>query len=199
MFTSTLRNHYFAYRIVFCFVLGAALCSASQTAMAQGHSSERTKSAEQSVYEDDHLFDQLSGAARTRAEHKFGRKFKGKKRQKPPPLDDDFRGTDGDFSDGMWGDPLGAFSALPNPLVNDPTTDTTTQDTQSETTLIVAGGSNVVCGFNDSALFNDTTTFKFTGFSQSTNGGLSWTDRGSLPTNPDGDAGDPTMAYSKKT
>src|SRR5205814_10587560 len=40
---------------------------------------------------------------------------------------------------------------------------------------------------------------KFTGFSQSTNNGASWRDRGSLPTNADGDAGDPVMAYSTKT
>jgi hypothetical protein len=40
---------------------------------------------------------------------------------------------------------------------------------------------------------------KFTGFSQSTNGGATWTDKGTLPTNPDGDAGDPVLARSRLT
>src|SRR5204862_7706850 len=98
------------------------------------------------------------------------------KHKRPVEVPEDAIGLDGNFSDGMWARNASPFSGLANPLVNDPTTDTTRQDTQSETSLILAGGSNVVCGFTDSALYNGTTGFKFTGFSQSTNGGASWTD-----------------------
>src|SRR6266550_8946761 len=145
MFTATFRAKFLTIRVLLSLCLGATLGLAAQTAIAQGNSGEHGKSAEQLVYEDDHLFEQLSGAARTRAEHKYGRKFHGKR--KAPPLSEDAIGTDGDFSDGMWARNVSPFNALPNPLVNDPTTDRTDQDTQSETTLILAGGSNVVCGF----------------------------------------------------
>src|SRR5262249_56229095 len=64
--------------------------------------------------------------------------------------------------------------------------------TQSETT-IVAFGNTVVVGFNDSGS-NAGGTNKFTGFARSTNGGATFTDGGTLPTNPNGDAGDPVLA-----
>ena len=64
--------------------------------------------------------------------------------------------------------------------------------TQSETTL-VAFGNTVVAGFNDSGS-NSGGTNKFTGFSRSIDGGVTFTDGGVLPTNPSGDAGDPVMA-----
>ena len=53
-------------------------------------------------------------------------------------------------------------------------------------------------------MYNDSGSFingaqKFTGFSRSTNGGATWTDKGTLPTNPDGDAGDPVLARSSLT
>src|ERR1041385_7634159 len=189
----------------FVLVLGIALAlhlgALLSIAQSNGHGNDQ--SADREVYDDDKRFEQLSGAGRTRLEHKFGPKHKKDKKKKEDGdnggEDDDARGYDGNSSDGMWAHDMSPFSSVANTLVNDPTTDTTAQDTQSETTLIVAGGSNVVCGFNDSALFDDITSFKFTGFSQSTNNGASWRDRGSLPTNPDGDAGDPVMAYSKKT
>ncbi len=69
--------------------------------------------------------------------------------------------------------------------------------TQSETT-IVAFGSNVVLGFNDSGSFT-TGGNKFTGFSYSSDGGATFTDGGTLPTNAGGDAGDPTMARDNAT
>jgi hypothetical protein len=74
--------------------------------------------------------------------------------------------------------------------VNDPNEDLTAQDTQSETTL-VAFGTTVAAAYNDSFLG---LAHKFTGYSQSADGGASFVDRGSLPTNPFGDAGDPSMA-----
>ena len=69
--------------------------------------------------------------------------------------------------------------------------------TQSETSL-VAFGNTVVVGFNDSGS-NSGGTNKFTGFSRSTDGGSTFTDGGTLPTNPNGDAGDPVMARSDAT
>src|SRR5215475_8227909 len=69
--------------------------------------------------------------------------------------------------------------------------------TQSETT-IAAFGNTVVVGFNDSGS-NSGGTNKFTGFARSTNGGATFTDGGTLPTNPGGDAGDPVMARNNTT
>src|SRR5215475_9903013 len=69
--------------------------------------------------------------------------------------------------------------------------------TQSETTL-VAFGNTVVVGFNDSGS-NAGGSNKFTGFARSTNGGATFTDGGTLPTNPNWDAGDPVMARNETT
>jgi immune inhibitor InhA-like protein len=69
--------------------------------------------------------------------------------------------------------------------------------TQSET-AIVAFGATVVVGFNDSGS-NSGGTNKFTGFARSTNGGATFTDGGTLPTNPGGDAGDPVLARNNTT
>src|SRR5262245_36101000 len=67
--------------------------------------------------------------------------------------------------------------------------------TQSETTLTVFGNT-VVVGFNDSGSTAGGSN-KFTGFSRSTDGGATFTDGGTLPTNPNGDAGDPVMARNE--
>jgi hypothetical protein len=85
---------------------------------------------------------------------------------------------------------------LPNP-----------QDTQSETTLLLIPGSGVtppriVVGYNDSGSldifgqqsFATAPEGKLTGYSVSTDGGASFTDQGTLPTNLNGDIGDPTLA-----
>src|SRR5215813_13217313 len=69
--------------------------------------------------------------------------------------------------------------------------------TQSETTLL-AFGNTVVVGFNDSGS-NSGGTNKFTGFARSTDGGATFTDGGTLPTNPNGDAGDPVLARNNST
>jgi len=69
--------------------------------------------------------------------------------------------------------------------------------TQSETTL-TAFGNTVVVGFNDSGS-NAGGSNKFTGFARSTDGGATFTDGGTLPTNPNGDAGDPIMARNEAT
>ena len=69
--------------------------------------------------------------------------------------------------------------------------------TQSENT-IVAFGNTVVVGFNDSGS-NSGGSNKFTGFARSTDGGATFTDGGTLPTNPNGDAGDPVLARNETT
>ena len=76
-------------------------------------------------------------------------------------------------------------------LVNNPAADTGSNDTQSETTLVLAG-STVVVAYNDSG--SNASNNKFTGFAQSTDGGATFTDKGTLPTNSAGDAGDPALA-----
>jgi hypothetical protein len=69
--------------------------------------------------------------------------------------------------------------------------------TQSETSIL-AFGNTVVVGFNDSGS-NGGGTNRFTGFARSTDGGATFTDGGTLPTNPIGDAGDPVMARNNTT
>ncbi|HEY7183820.1 MAG TPA: sialidase family protein, partial [Blastocatellia bacterium] len=69
--------------------------------------------------------------------------------------------------------------------------------TQSET-AILAFGNAVVVGFNDSGS-NAGGTNKFTGFARSIDGGATFTDGGTLPTNPGGDAGDPVLARDNTT
>jgi hypothetical protein len=69
--------------------------------------------------------------------------------------------------------------------------------TQSETS-VVAFGSTVVVGYNDSGSTAGGAN-KFTGFSRSTDGGATFTDGGTLPTSSVGDAGDPVLARSNST
>lgn len=75
---------------------------------------------------------------------------------------------------------------------------TTGNFTQSETDII-AFGNNVVIGFNDAGSYNGSNN-QFTGWSYSTNGGASFTDGGTLPTDASiGDAGDPVLARNETT
>lgn len=69
--------------------------------------------------------------------------------------------------------------------------------TQSEMSIL-AFGSNVLIGFNDSGS-NSGGSNKFTGFSYSTDGGSTFIDGGTLPTNSGGDAGDPVLARDENT
>src|SRR5882672_1363110 len=78
-----------------------------------------------------------------------------------------------------------------NVLVSDVTADTGSNDTQSETTLVLAG-STVIVGFNDSE--SNASNNKFTGVARSTDGGATFSDLGMLPTSSAGDAGDPSLA-----
>ena len=84
-----------------------------------------------------------------------------------------------------------------NTLINNNTGATGTGDfTQSETSL-VAFANTIVAGFNDSG--SNAGGNKFTGWSRSTDGGVSWTDGGTLPTSTIGDAGDPVLARNDTT
>ncbi len=88
--------------------------------------------------------------------------------------------------------------AAADALVNNNTGSSGTANfTQSETSII-AFGNNVLIGFNDSGS-NSGGANKFTGFSYSTNGGTTFTDGGTLPTNSGGDAGDPVIARNEVT
>jgi subtilisin-like proprotein convertase family protein len=78
--------------------------------------------------------------------------------------------------------------------VNGPAEDATVQDTQSETTIGVLGG-NVVIAWNDSGSLD--ANAHFTGYGRSANGGLSFSDMGTLPDDAEGDAGDPVLAVDR--
>ena len=85
-----------------------------------------------------------------------------------------------------------------NVLVNDPAEDgNSVNDTHSETTVI-AYGSTVLAGYNDS--FNASHNH-YTGFSYSSDSGATFTDGHSLPLAPDGngDGGDPVLAHDNQT
>jgi hypothetical protein len=69
--------------------------------------------------------------------------------------------------------------------------------TQSETTVI-AFGSTVVVGFNDSGS-TAAGPNRFTGWARSTDGGVTFTDGGTLPASPSGDRGDPVLARNDTT
>ena len=88
-------------------------------------------------------------------------------------------------------------AALSNVLVNDPTMDTGQHDTQSETALVLGAGSTVIAAFNDSGSL--AAGGQFTGFARSTDGGVSFSDGGTLPASPAGDGGSPVLARDTTT
>jgi hypothetical protein len=98
-------------------------------------------------------------------------------------------------------EPRRLLAGLPNPLVNEPDVDLTTQDTQSETSTL-AFGSTVLVAYNDSGsdTFNHT---QATGWSRSTDGGKTFNDLGRLPFDSDnsdgqtGDGGSPVWARDR--
>jgi hypothetical protein len=144
--------------------------------------------AQRRLYDDDARFFLLSGPARAMLEGRFGRKVVPKGSQGHR----NGRGSTSPHS--VSGSPL----ALPDVSVNDPAADTTVQDTQSSTTLLLAGGSDVVAAFNDSGSCTapcfGTASNHFSGYAHSGDGGASFADEGSLPDGNTGDAGDPVLA-----
>lgn len=94
--------------------------------------------------------------------------------------------------------PYTSEAALANPQVNNPAADLTNRNTQSETTIVLGAGSNVIAAYNDSGSFISGAS-KFTGYAVSTDSGTTFTDQGTLPTNAGGDAGDPVLVRSAAT
>jgi hypothetical protein len=90
-------------------------------------------------------------------------------------------------------------SGLASILVNDPTQDTTAQDTQSETAIVLGANSKVIVAYNDSVGMIAGDNYHAVGYSRSNNGGATFQEMGSLPVNPHHDHGDPTLARSAKT
>jgi hypothetical protein len=109
----------------------------------------------------------------------------------PDPVD-----TSANQGDGM--DKVKSVTGALDPVINNNNGNTGSSGfTQSETTAL-AFGNTVVIGYNDSGSNNINST-KFTGFAYSTDGGTTFTDGGELPTNANGDAGDPTLARNNTT
>jgi hypothetical protein len=84
-----------------------------------------------------------------------------------------------------------------NVLVNNPNEDGSSgHDTQSETSLVLGTGNNIVVGYNDLFLYPSS---HFTGYSVSNDGGQTFTDKGAPPASSSGDAGDPVLARDNVT
>ena len=88
---------------------------------------------------------------------------------------------------------------LANVLVNDPALDTTPQDLQNQTAIVLGDNNTVIVAYNDSAPFSADNPSTF-GYSISNNGGASFTDKGTLPPTPSYyTLGDPFLARSSGT
>jgi hypothetical protein len=155
-------------------VLGAVIAGVSLTAQVD---------PDQQLYDNDIVFAQLSAGAQMRLIAKFGPKPAAPTALIASPFN-------------LAAPFLAPLDPPPtNVLVNNLGEDLTAQDTQSETTLVLGAGSNIVVGFNDSGSLVAPPPFnQFTGYSLSTNGGTSFTDKGRLPASANGDAGDPVLA-----
>ncbi len=156
--------------------------AAKQTATPEPQSTILTDGISRELYDNDALFNQLSSAKQMVLERFFGpktpRRTEPGQDTLPYPLN------------------FASKTAVTNTLVNNPATDTN-QFTQSETSCLVAG-TNVVVAFNDSG--SDTSgSNHFTGYALSTDGGTTFTDKGTLPTSTAGDAGDPVLARDNTT
>jgi len=93
------------------------------------------------------------------------------------------------------------LSTPTNVLVNDPSTDTTARDTQSETAIVLGAKSNVVVAYNDDGGAPPPHVWQEGGLALSTNGGTSFADKGTFPPAPSPYVGavDPGLARSSKT
>jgi hypothetical protein len=134
------------------------------------------------LYENKKVFEKLSGAARNLLERRYGTR---------QTATDHKARTEGIEKERIVNREELLAPIPANVLVNNPAADTSENDTQSETTIVLGGGSRVISAFNDSNLI--LSQGKVTGFSRSTNQGMSWTDGGGLPSEPVGDGGDPVL------
>ena len=80
----------------------------------------------------------------------------------------------------------------PTSLVNAPTNDVTSHNTQSQAAVSFTGNTSAVVAFTDSGAY-DGLNNHFTGWSYSSDNGKNFTDRGSLPADTIGDGGNPRM------
>lgn len=140
------------------------------------------------LFDTDELWDQLSSAFQAQLVRKFGPR---KRSAATAPYET------GNTTLSRQTASVDKVADIANALVNDPASDTTSHDTQSETAITVAG-SNVIVGFNDSGS-NASGASHFTGYSVSIDGGATFTDKGVLPTGTGGDAGDPVLARDNTT
>jgi hypothetical protein len=85
-------------------------------------------------------------------------------------------------------------AGLSNTLVNNPASDLTAQDNQSNAALVLGSGSTLVAVFHDSGSFVNPGGNQIDGYARSTDGGVTWTDLGKLPGSMGGDAGNPVLA-----
>jgi len=157
-------------------VLGAG-CLLTGAARAQDRYRE--------IYDDPVLFEQVSSAMQRLLIARFGPREVLD--EKGNPIVPDLRGP----TRTAYPSDSGLALTQSNGPVNDPTADATSQDTQSETALVLGSGSRVIAAFNDSGSYGPGSN-RFTGWAYSSDGGLSWTDPGALPGN--NDAGDPVLA-----
>ena len=134
------------------------------------------------LYWDPALYNQLSSAFQNRLERKFG--LRGR-------IAPGNKGS-GSVDEGQLG------PGFPNVAVNNRTADTTTADTQSETSLVLGTGNNILVSFNDSGS-NIAPNASFTGIARSTDAGVTFTDQGRLPASATSDAGDPVYARNNVT
>ena len=145
------------------------------------------------LYDNDALFQQLSGAFRSKLELRYGKK-KAAVPSVPP------EGLSYDLSPlaPVPPGPYEVLSAFPNVPVNNAAADATARDTQSETAIVLGTGTTILSVFNDSGS-NLGGAIHFTGWARSTDGGGTFVDRDTLATSTFGDAGDPVLARSTLT
>src|SRR3954468_5256311 len=131
------------------------------------------------LFLDEDQFDQVSSGAQFALERRFGPRYA----QVAPS------------GDSTVTSPLSPTDT--STLTNSPGADTSAQDTQSETTVALAG-SNLISSFNDSGSFSSSTNH-FTGWSSGPAAGAAFIDHGTLPSSTEGDAGDPVLAVDNTT
>ncbi len=183
-----MRHRAVYWGLVFTMMVVVSLFSIKPTTQVSAQNDKTPEDPSmREVYDNPELFAQLSSAAQIRLERKFGK-------QKPALTKESSSRRIPSFAQGR----LSILSALTQPLVNNPSADLSDQDTQSETTIVLGSGMNVVGSFNDSGSFTGINSH-FTGYSTSSDMGSTWTDRGILPDSTFGDAGDPVLARSNST
>ncbi len=160
-----------SFRISFFALILIAILGLNFT--AQSKSDARSRNGLRALYEDPIRFRYLSTAAQMLLRRKFASRTP--EIQKTPLFNHSPEGPPTDV------------------LVNDPSEDTSSQDTQSTAAITLASGTNLVAAFTDSGSFTGLNNH-FTGYSTSADSGGSFTDHGTLPDPGEGDSGSPVLA-----